>query len=134
MKSFIFTAVLGSFLGACLALVSAPSYAGQPIYVDVPPAFVVNYGNSGRLKYIRTDVSLRVNGNEAASAVTTHRPHIRNSLVFLLSNQDEKTVNSSKGREALRKVALDEVRTLMQELEGAAFVEDLYFKNFVVQN
>lgn len=130
MKSSILFGVI-VFLSS---LITAPSYAEGAIYIDIPPAFVVNYGTGGRLKYIRTDISLKVMGNAAASAVTTHKPHIRNTLVLLLSNQDEKTVNSSKGREALRKIALEELRSLMQELEGASHVEDLYFKNFVVQN
>ena len=70
----------------------------------------------------------------AASAVSSHRPYIRNNLVFLLTAQDGDVVNTSLGRENLRKAALDEVRALMTELEGEAFIDDLYFENFVVQN
>ncbi len=103
-------------------------------YIHLTPAFVVNYGNTGRMKYLRTEVALKVTGAIAASAVSLHRPYIRNNLVLLMTAQDSDIVNSTAGRETLRKVALDEVRALMTELEGEPFVDDLYFENFVVQN
>lgn len=110
--------------------------AGGPQYVHLQPAFVLNYGvnTTGRLKYIRTDVALRVIGGEAAGKVSMHQPFIRNQLVLLISQQDDDTINSTQGREKLRQVALDEIRALMQKLEGAPYVEDLYFQNFVAQH
>ena len=105
-------------------------------YVHLQPAFVLNYGKNtaGRLKYIRTDVALRVVGAEAAGKVNHHQAYIRNQLVLLLSQQDEETVNSAQGREQLRQVALDEIKALLSELEGKPYIEDLYFQNFVAQN
>lgn len=108
--------------------------ASETKYIHLTPAFVVNYGNTGRMKYLRTEVALKVTGAEAASAVTQHRPYIRNNLVLLLTAQGSDIVNSGAGRETLRKVALDEVRALMTQLEGMPFVDDLFFENFVVQN
>lgn len=130
---------LRAFILLCISFLPWHLYAegtavSQTKYIHLTPAFVVNYGSEGRMKYLRTEVALKVSGGTAASAVTTHRPYIRNNLVFLLSAQDGNTVNSSAGRESLRKVALDEVRALMEQLEGMPHVDDLYFKNFVVQN
>ena len=121
--------ILFSFAGYSQAAV--PS---ETKYIHLTPAFVVNYGNSGRMKYLRTEIALKVMGAEAAAAVTNHRPYIRNNLVLLLTSQDSDIVNSSAGRETLRKVALEEVQALMTELEGQPFVDDLFFENFVVQN
>jgi flagellar FliL protein len=104
-------------------------------YVHLQPAFVLNYGGSkGRLKYLRTEVALRVLGNANADLVSRHIPYLRNQLVFLLSQQTDATVNSSQGREELRKQALEEVRATMVLLEKQPLIEDLYFQNFVVQN
>lgn len=103
-------------------------------YIYLEPAIVVNYGSSGRIKFLRTEVALKVTGNEAAEQVTHHKPYIRNNLVLLFSAQESDTMNSSQGRESLRKVALDEVRALMVKLEGMPYIDDLYFNNFVVQN
>lgn len=110
--------------------------ATGPQYVHLQPAFVLNYGvnTTGRLKYVRTDVALRVMGGEAAGMVSSHQPYIRNQLVMLISQQDENTINNTQGREKLRQVALEEVRALMQTLEGQPYVEDLYFQNFVAQH
>ena len=118
-----------------LAFAEAGTGASGTQYVHLQPAFVLNYGNNteGRLKYIRTDVALRVMGAEAAGKVNHHQAFIRNQLVLLLSQQDDETVNSTQGREQLRQEALNEINALMTELEGEAYVEDLYFQNFVVQ-
>ena len=105
-------------------------------YVHLQPAFVLNYDDNttGRLKYIRTDVALRVVGAEAAGKVNHHQAYIRNQLVLLLSQQNEATINNPQAREKLRQVALDEIRALLTELEGKPYIEDLYFQNFVAQN
>lgn len=107
----------------------------KPQYVHLQPAFVLNYGEpKGRLKYLRTEVALRVLGDINAEKVNRHTPYLRNQLVFLLSQQTAKIINNSQGREELRKKALEEVRAAMVFLEEAPLVEDLYFQNFVVQN
>ncbi len=107
-----------------------------PQYVHLQPAFVLNYGSNttGRLKYVRTDVALRVIGAAAAGKVNHHQPYIRNQLVLLLSQQEDEIINSTQGREKLRQTALQEIRALLTELEGQPFVEDLFFQNFVAQN
>ncbi len=131
---FKFLLPLAGLILFSFANLSQAAGASETKYIHLTPAFVVNYGNTGRMKYLRTEVALKVTGASAATAVSTHRPYIRNNLVFLLTAQDSDIVNSTSGRETLRKVALDEVRALMTELEGMPFVDDLYFENFVVQN
>ena len=106
----------------------------QVQYIYFEPAFVVNYGSTGRIKYLRTDVALKVSTTEAGAAVAHHKPYLRNSLVMLFSAQESEIMNSTKGREELRQIALEEVRAVMTQLEGAPSVDDLYFNNFVVQN
>ena len=114
----------------------APPAGNATQYVHLQPAFVLNYDDNttGRLKYIRTDVALRVIGAEAAGKVNHHQAYIRNQLVLLLSQQNEATINDPTAREKLRQVALDELRALLTELEGKPYIEDLYFQNFVAQN
>jgi flagellar protein FliL len=131
---FKFLLPLAGLILFSLANVSQGTEVSETKYIHLTPAFVVNYGNTGRMRYLRTEVALKVTGATAASAVSSHRPYIRNNLVLLLTAQDSDNVNSSTGRETLRKAALDEVRALMTELEGEPYVDDLYFENFVVQN
>ena len=129
--SFMITICMTSF-----ALAEGAAGGGGTQYVHLQPAFVLNYGANtvGRLKYIRTDVALRVIGAEAAGKVNHHQAYIRNTLVLLLRQQTEETVNSAQGREQLRQVALDEIKALLSEMEGKPYIEDLYFQNFVAQN
>lgn len=134
-RSLCYTLLMLSLIvlvGPVRAEDEAPAVTAKYIYLD--PALVVNYGSSGRMKYLRTEVALKVTGAEAAGKVTQHKPYIRNNLVMLFSAQESETMNTSQGRESLRKVALDEVRALMVKLEGMPYVDDLYFNNFVVQN
>jgi flagellar FliL protein len=129
--------IISFIIVICMTSITfAEDESGGTQYVHLQPAFVLNYGANtvGRLKYIRTDVALRVVGAEAAGKVNHHQAYIRNQLVLLLSQQDEETVNSAQGREKLRQVALDEIKALLSELEGKPYIEDLYFQNFVAQN
>ncbi|WP_051218831.1 flagellar basal body-associated FliL family protein [Oceanobacter kriegii] len=103
-------------------------------YIYFEPALVINFGSTGRMRYLRTEIALKVSSSEAAGKVTQHKPSLRNALVFLLSAQEPKVINSSQGRESIRGLALEEMRRTMQRLEGMPYVDDLFFNTFVVQN
>jgi flagellar FliL protein len=105
-------------------------------YVTLQPAFVTNYGvtKSGRLTYLKADVTLKVADPEAEAAVKYHTPALRNALVLLFSRQEDSAVSSSEGREQIRKAALTQLRDIMQTEEGKPVIDDLVFSNFVVQH
>ncbi|XOV83953.1 MAG: flagellar basal body-associated FliL family protein [bacterium] len=104
-------------------------------YVELKPSFVTNFGvsDSGRLRYIKADVTVRVSNKEAEYAARYHLPALRNSLVMLLSRQDESTVSSSSGRETIKVEALQELREILEREEGEGHIDDVMFTNFVVQ-
>ena len=110
-----------------------PVLVQNPVYVPLQPPFVVNYGGKGRLKYLRAELSVRVMGPELANSIRHHLPFIRNQLVLLFSRQTEEVVNSTQGREELRKKALEAVKSVVLEEDELEGVEDLFFTNFVVQ-
>lgn len=104
------------------------------VYIDLKPPFVANYGGvpSGRLKYLKADISLRVeSGGE--QAVMHHMPAIRHHLLMLLSRQSEDKVISMQGKEQLRQQAMEEVRRVITEEDGDSKVIDLLFNSFIVQ-
>lgn len=112
----------------------APSpFNSGAIYIPLQPSFVVNYGGPGRLKYIKTDISVRLQDGAAANSVRHHMPYIRNNLVMLLSAQTEESISSQEGKEALRKEALKEVREVIMAEDQQEGVVDLYFNAFLVQ-
>jgi flagellar FliL protein len=104
-------------------------------YVPLQPSFVTNFGTSdnGRLQFLRADVSVRVSGQEAAAAARYHLPALRNALVLLLSRQDEATVSTGTGREAIREEALAELRAVLEAEEGLPYIDEVLFTNFIVQ-
>lgn len=106
------------------------------IYLPIKPPFVVNYGGAGRLKYIKTELSVRLLDTTAANAVRHHLPYVRNNLVLLFSSQTDETMSSQEGREALRIACLKEIREIIKREEGdevAAGVIDVFFNSFIVQ-
>ena len=104
-------------------------------YVELKPTFIANFGvsDSGHLRYVKADVTVRVSNKEAEYATRYHLPALRNSLVLLLSRQDEATVSSASGRETIKVEALQELREILEEEEGQPHIDDLMFTNFVVQ-
>lgn len=104
------------------------------IYLPIKPAFVVNYGGAGRLRYLKTELSVRLENADAANSIRHHLPYIRNNLVMLFARQTDETLSSQDGKEALRRDALAEIRNVIKEEDGREGVVDVYFDTFIVQN
>ncbi len=111
----------------------APALLSRPIYVPVKPAFVVNYGGPGKLKYFKLEISLRVQDTSASNAARHHMPLIRDYLVKLFSSRTDADVDTLEGKERLRQSALEGIQKLLLEEDGEQGVTDLFFNNFVVQ-
>lgn len=108
--------------------------ANAPTYIPLAPPFVVNYGGVGRLKYLKAEISVRVDDPAAAHAVRHHMPLIRNNLVMLFSRQSEEDVKTQDGKERLRQTALAEINALIAAEDGAGInVADLFFNNLIIQ-
>jgi flagellar FliL protein len=105
----------------------------RPTYVSVKPAFVVNYGGEGKLRYMKAEISLRVEDVSSANAVRHHMPLVRDSLVKLFSRQTDADIDTPNGKEELRLKALKSVQDAVEQEEGEQGVINLYFSHFVVQ-
>lgn len=140
--SGIFPRLILGFILACVCAVPTfaeeevdeESEAAAPapaIYIPLEPQFVVNYGGAGKLKYLKTQVTLRLGDSAAASAVRHHLPFIRNNLVMLFAAQTDETLESQDGRESMRAAALAEVRDLLAREDGipAESVVDVLFNS-----
>ncbi len=124
-------------LGVALLLslpISAQEEDDGQVYIPLSEPLVVNYGGPGRLKYLRAEVSLRLESSQDAGVIRHHMPLIRHHLVMLFSRQGEEEINTQSGREQLRQTALAETNELLAQEEGREeVVSDLLFRNFVVQ-
>lgn len=124
-------------------LIALPTYAEDEepeaaktsaLYIPLLPPFVVNYGGVGRLRYLKAEMTVRVNAISAAQSVRHHMPAIRDKIVTLLSKQEELVIDTQEGKEQLRQDALKEIRTVIELEQGTeSGVVDLFFDNFIVQ-
>ena len=106
--------------------------AGSTHYVDLFPAFVTNYGEGRKLRYLKAEITLRVT-EEGTDLVEHHMPIIRHELIMLLSKQDSQTVISPEGKGQIRLSALEAVQQALAEEAPGNYVDDLLFTSFVVQ-
>lgn len=121
-------------LGWAFGAMAQEEGAEGQIYVPLSQPLVVNYGGPGRLKYLRAEISIRVEDGSDAAVIRHHMPLIRHKMVMLFSRQGEETVNTQAGREQLRQMALSETNEALAQEEGReGIATDLVFRNFVVQ-
>lgn len=103
------------------------------IYEPMAPAFVANYNQNGRQRYMQVSITLQARNQADLDALKVHMPVIRNNLVMLFSGQDFDTLATPVGQEMLRQKATASVQEVAQKEVGKVVVEQLLFTNFVLQ-
>jgi flagellar FliL protein len=110
-----------------------PGILSRPIYVAIKPAFIVNYGGVGKLKYLKLEISLRVADISASNAARHHMPLLRDHLVTLFSRQTDEDIDTRDAKEQLRLAALAGVQKVLMDEDGEQGVTNLFFSHFIVQ-
>ena len=103
------------------------------IYEVLTPAFVVNFNQNGRQRYMQVSITMQGRDQAALDALKVHMPVIRNNLVMLFSGQDFATLATPVGQEMLRQKATASVQEVAQKELGKVVIEQLLFTNFVLQ-
>ncbi|MDX1693982.1 MAG: flagellar basal body-associated FliL family protein [Ketobacteraceae bacterium] len=101
-------------------------------YVPLKPAFITNY-QADKLRYFKTDVTVKVRGNATAQAISRHLPYIRHNLVMLFSSQSGETLNSTEGKQKLQEDAATQVIAVLNEENETSQVEGILFTSFIVE-
>jgi flagellar protein FliL len=94
-----------------------PAFAEGVNYIDIKPPLIVNYGGTGKMRYIKAEISLRTEDMKGAEEITHHLPLIRDKLIYILSQQTEESIATPEGKEKLRLFALAEVNKVMHAVE-----------------
>ena len=117
------------------AVLSETSPAGkQPaVFEPMAPAFVANYNQNGRQRYMQVSITMLARNQADLDALKVHMPVIRNNLVMLFSGQDFATLASPVGQEMLRQKATASVQEVAQKELGKVVIEQLLFTNLVLQ-
>jgi len=106
----------------------------QPaIFESMAPAFVANFNQNGRQRYMQVSITMLSRNQADLDALKVHMPVIRNNLVMLFSGQDFATLASPVGQEMLRQKATASVQEVAQKELGKVVIEQLLFTNFVLQ-
>lgn len=127
----------------CGAMVAIPAFASGgggaaegaagAVYVTFKPPLVTNYGGAGRIKYVKADMSIRVENAAVADSVQHNMPLIRNNLLNIMAKQTDESLGGQPGKEAMRQEALKEIQAILKQQANLEGVLDLYFNSIVVQ-
>ena len=112
---------------------TAPVGKQPAIFEPMAPAFVANYNQNGRQRYMQVSITMQGRNQADLDALKVHMPVIRNNLVMLFSGQDFSTLASPVGQEMLRQKATASVQEVAQKELGKVVIEQLLFTNFVLQ-
>lgn len=103
-------------------------------YFPLEPDIITNYVKPGkRIGYVRVSVELLVNSSANFATVEKHAPLIRDRIITILGEQNEKEIKSFAEREAIRLRCLLEVNEVLAAVIGSQPVQDLYFTKFLYQ-
>ncbi|WP_166364108.1 flagellar basal body-associated protein FliL [Pseudomonas akapageensis] len=103
------------------------------VYEQLKPAFVANYNQNGRPRYMQVSITLQGRNQADLDALKVHMPLIRNNLVMLFSAQSFDSLATPVGQEMLRQRATASVQEVAQKELGKVVIDQLLFTNFVLQ-
>ncbi|MDX1736549.1 MAG: flagellar basal body-associated FliL family protein [Halioglobus sp.] len=116
--------------GGEAAVVEEP--LGDPIYLALSPAFLVNFDHNGTIRYLQLELQVMGRDQDVIDKVEANMPAVRNKVILLLSGQNYDSVSTVEGKDALRQEVLTAINESL-ELEGKTALQDVFFTNFVIQ-
>jgi len=111
----------------------AEHQGGNPIYVPLNPAFVVNFENQQQVSFLQVDVQVMTYDPDVEAALKIHMPRVRNALLLLFGGKQYHEINTREGKRKLASEAIKEIKRVLQEVGAPTDVEALYFTSFVMQ-
>ncbi|EIK93515.1 flagellar basal body-associated protein FliL [Pseudomonas sp. M47T1] len=115
------------------AAAAAPAGKQPALYEPLTPAFVVNFKQDGRDRYMQVSLTMQARDKADLDALLVHMPVIRNNLVMMFSGEDFATLATPVGEEMLRQKATAAVQAVAQKEVGKPVIDQLLFTNFVLQ-
>lgn len=109
------------------------SATGPAIYLELDPAFVVDFIVASKQRYLQLNLTVKSRDQVQIDAIKVHMPLIRNSLVLLFANQNFDELQTLEGKMALKAASIDSINGILTQETGSGGVEDVLFTNFVMQ-
>ncbi len=115
----------------CLFLypaVQAADYA----YFGFEPQIVTNYvATKKKLGFVRLSVELMVADGENLEVVEHHAPLLRDAIIDIIGKQPEAKIKSIKGRNEIRKLCEEKVKSLLKQETGQELIKKLLFTQWL---
>ena len=109
-------------------------HKSTPVYYKFDPAFVVNFGSPGSVRYLQIMIEAMSRDAKVIDEIKLVEPAIRNDLMLLFSSQQYEDLLTQEGKEKLRQATLDVVRKAVAAEHGdPEAVERVYFTSLVIQ-
>ena len=103
-------------------------------YYPLEPDIITNYVKAGKtIGYVRISAELLVNSSANFATVERHSPLIRDRIITILGEQNEKEIKSAAERESIRLRCLLEINDVVAAVAGTRPVQDLFFTKFLYQ-
>jgi flagellar FliL protein len=119
--------------GGAEARASARTEQAPALYLQLDPAFVVNFQDDRALRFLQVGVNVMAHDPAAIQATKDAEPVIRNALLMLFSAQDFTALSNVKGKQKLQADALAEIQRVLKEKIGRPGVDAVYFTSFIMQ-
>lgn len=107
--------------------------AGPANYLAMQPAFVVNFNEAGRTRFLQLELSLVSRDGAAIDMANRHMPLLRNNILQTLAEQDFETLKTVEGKEQLVESLTATVQATIEEKLGRPGFETVLFRSFVMQ-
>ena len=132
--AFYYYSTLAEKAQAAGKAANAQSKDGMPpIYLDLEPAFIVNFEHKDTLRYLQANFSVMARDQAVLDKVTLHMPAIRDRILILLSNKTYAELSGKARKEKLRLEILLEIRKIIGTSDTGHSVENIYITGYVMQ-
>jgi len=106
---------------------------GDPIYVSMKPAFVVNLPPGGPAGMLQVAVTVYTRQQEVADFIAANDPLLRHHLNNLFESRSSAELLTLEGKQALQQAVQDLFQEQMTAMQQAGNVKGVYFTQFVLQ-
>ncbi len=104
----------------------------QATYIPISAPFTSNMVDSDAFAQISIAASTYYDGR-VATAMKTHELAIRSAILMMLAEQQEVSLSTPQGKEALQARLKTVINTILKQKTGYGGVDNIYFTNFVIQ-
>ncbi|MDK9694381.1 MAG: flagellar basal body-associated protein FliL [Sulfurimonas sp.] len=92
-------------------------------------AFTVNLKSDSGRRYLKTTISLELNGKELSMELDKKVPVIRDRIIRILTSKTLEEISSKKGKQKISEQIMDTLNSMITD----GSIQGIYFTEFVVQ-